>query len=99
MKLKMLLVVLAVVASASSALAAGPYLGASLGVSIIHDSDVHDSGIDGTFEYDPGFTFNLAGGYNFDPVRLEAEFGYRNASVDRASAPALGLSGTPLIPT
>ncbi|GFO70557.1 outer membrane channel protein [Geomonas limicola] len=98
MKLRILLVVLMVAAFASSASAAapGPYLGGSLGVSIVHDTDIHDPSGNATFEYDPGFAFNIAGGYNFEPGRLEAEFGYKNADVSRATVGALSgsVSGT-----
>lgn len=92
MKLRMLLVVFIVAVLATPAMAAstGPYMGASLGVSIVHDTDVHNP--DFSLEYDPGFAFNIVGGYNFEPVRLEAEFGYKNADVDKASVG--GLSGS-----
>lgn len=66
--------------------AMGPYVGVSGGLSVVHDSDLDVAGF-GTFdvEYDPGYGFNLAAGYNFDPVRLEAEFGYKKADVDEIS--------------
>lgn len=89
MKFRLLLTALLVVASATSALAVGPYVGAGVGVSIVHDSDVRVLGFTGTAtaNYDTGFGFNLSGGYNFDPVRIEGEFGYKKASVNKISGP------------
>ncbi|WP_306534183.1 outer membrane protein [Geobacter sp.] len=62
---------------------AGPYVGFGAGLSINHDSDI-DPG-SGDIEYDPGYGLNVAAGYDFNPVRLEAEFAYRNAEIDNAS--------------
>jgi len=83
MKIRALLVGILLVASTTSALAAGPYVGAAGGVSMVHDSDISELGLSGTVEYDTGFGFNVSAGYNFDPVRVEFEFGYKNADVDR----------------
>jgi len=86
MKIRALLVGLLLVASTTSALAAGPYIGATGGVSIFHDSDLSGLGIEvGTAEYDTGYGFNVNAGYNFDPVRVEFEFGYKEADVDGVS--------------
>ena len=93
MKIRALLVGVLLVASTTSALAAGPYVGAAGGVSIFHDSDVNDTIFPGptvTAEYDAGFGFNVSAGYNFEPVRVEFEFGYKAADVDKFSA--LGVS-------
>lgn len=67
-------------------MAAGPYVGVAGGVSIFHDSDISESGIDATAEYDTGYGLNLSAGYNFDPVRVEFEFGYKKADVDKFKA-------------
>lgn len=93
MKIRVLLVGLLLMASTTSALAAGPYIGATGGVSIIHDGDISVTGI-GTAEaeYDAGFGFNITAGYNFEPARLEFEFGYKNADMDKISGPGGSLS-------
>jgi outer membrane immunogenic protein len=86
MKTCLLLMGFLVGVSATSALAAGPYLGASGGIAIPHDSDIDISGVgSGKLSYNVGGGFNVAGGYNFDPVRLEFEFGYKAADVDKVS--------------
>ena len=92
MKIRALLVGVLLVASTTSALAAGPYIGAAGGVSIFHDSDENDtiSGTTDTREYDAGFGFNVSAGYNFDPVRVEFEFGYKEADVDKFTVPGFG---------
>jgi len=92
MKIRALLVGVLLVASTTSALAAGPYIGAAGGVSIFHDSDENDtiSGTTDTREYDAGFGFNVSAGYNFDPVRVEFEFGYKAADVDKFTVPGFG---------
>lgn len=72
--------------SASSALAAGPYLGVAGGVSIVHDGDITVSDVGKvTAEYDTGYGFNVTAGYNVEPIRLEFEFGYKNADLDKIS--------------
>ena len=90
MKTRALVVALLLVISATSALAAGPYIGASGGVSMVHDSDLSEPVGSGTVEYDTGFGFNVNVGYDFDPVRVEFEFGYKNADVDKVDV--LGFS-------
>lgn len=88
MKIRALLVGLLLAASTTSALAAGPYIGAAGGVNFVHDGDLSVSGIGTvTAEYDTGFGFNASAGYNFDPVRVEFEFGYKNADMDKLSGP------------
>jgi len=96
MKIRALLVGLLLVASTTSALAAGPYIGAAGGVSIFHDSDVKDTttSITATAEFDTGFGFNVSAGYNFDPVRVEFEFGYKKADIDKVSAFGISVSPT-----
>ena len=96
MKIRALLVGVLLVASTTSALAAGPYVGAAGGVSIFHDSDVKDtisSGQTVTTEYDAGYGFNVSAGYNFEPVRVEFEFGYKAADVDKFSAFGFSVPG------
>jgi opacity protein-like surface antigen len=93
MKITMVAAGLFLVMSTSSALAAGPYVGASGGVSIFHDSDLNSPGAPTIkASYDTGFGFNLNGGYNFDGFRVEGEFGYKNADIDKVSIP--GASAT-----
>jgi len=95
MKIRALLVGVLLVASTTSALAAGPYVGAAGGVSIFHDSDENDtiSGTTDTREYNAGYGFNVSAGYNFDPVRVEFEFGYKAADVDKFTNPGFSVSG------
>lgn len=96
MKIRALLVGVLLVASTTSALAAGPYVSAAGGVSIFHDSDVKDtisSNPTVTTEYDAGYGFNVSAGYNFEPVRVEFEFGYKAADVDKFSALGVSVSG------
>lgn len=91
MRFRAILVGLLMMASATTAMAAGPYVTASGGVSIFHDSDVNRSfDLSSTAEYNTGYGFNVGAGYNFDPVRVEFEFGYKNAEVDRFTT--LGFS-------
>lgn len=97
MKIRALLVGLLLAASTTTALAAGPYIGAAGGVSIVHDGDVTVTGLGTvTAEYDAGYGFNVSAGYNFEPVRLEFEFGYKNADLDKISGPggSASVSGT-----
>jgi outer membrane immunogenic protein len=94
MKIRFLLVGLLITASATSAMAAGPYIGAAGDLSIIHDSDVRVTGLAGTAiaSYNTGFGFNLSGGYNFDGPRLEGEFSYKRADIDKLSGPGGGVN-------
>lgn len=87
MKVSLLLAGFLVAASASSAIAAGNYIGASGGVSIYHDSDLTEAGFPVvTASYDTGFVFNVGGGHKFDSgVRLEGEFGYKKADFNNSS--------------
>ena len=93
MKIRALMVGLLLVASTTSALAAGPYVGAAGGVSIVHDGDISVAGIGtATAEYDTGYGFNVSAGYNFEPIRAEFEFGYKNADMDKISGPGASVS-------
>lgn len=95
MKIKALLAGLLLVVSTTSALAAGPYVGASGGVSIVHDGDITVSGLGTvTAEYDTGYGFNVSAGYAMEPLRFEFEFGYKNADMDKLSGPG----GTATVP-
>jgi outer membrane immunogenic protein len=81
---------LLVLGSTASALAAGPYIGAAGGATFIHDGDisVEDFGTrSATVKYDTGAAFNVSAGYDFQPVRVEFQFGYKNANVDSISGP------------
>ncbi|MEI6827895.1 MAG: outer membrane beta-barrel protein [Desulfuromonadales bacterium] len=91
MKIKILLVGLFIVASTTSAFAAGPYVGTTIGVSVLHDSDVKNPGTPKiTASYDLGFGMNVSGGYNFDGARIEGEFGYKSTEIDKLSGPGQG---------
>jgi OOP family OmpA-OmpF porin len=94
MKIKALVVGLFLAAITGSACAAGPYLGVSGGVSIFHDADVKVSGLTGkvTADYNSGYGFGASAGYSFDPLRLEFEFGYRKADVDKLTGPGASAS-------
>lgn len=83
MKVRVLLAALLVAASATTAMAAGPYVGASAGLSIFHDSDV--SGFE-DIEYDLGGTVNVSFGYAMDVARAELEIGYRGADIEDSDA-------------
>lgn len=89
LSLSLLLAGLLFAASSTSAMAQATYVGVSGGVSFFHDSDV-DAGFAGSGEisYDAGPAFNVSAGVNMNPVRLEAEYGYKNADVDE-----VGLDG------
>lgn len=76
----------------SSAMAAGPYIGGSAGLSIFRDSDLDGSGFTDTLSYDPGPSVNVLGGYNFGGFRLEGEYGYKHANVRHFSGfPTTGM--------
>lgn len=86
MKIRLLLVGALLTLSATAAQAQGPYVTAGGGVSIFHDSDYEITGLGtATMSYDSGLAFNLAAGYDFGSIRAEAEYGYRNADVDKFS--------------
>lgn len=79
--------------SATPALAVGPYVGASGGVAIVHDSNVSITGLGSlTASYDTGGGFNVFVGNSFGNGRLEGEFGYKTAGIDKFSGP--GGSGS-----
>jgi len=80
MKIQFLLAGLLLVASSTSAMAAGPYIGAATGISVFHDSDLSTGGT-GEIEYEGGLAAKASLGYNFDGFRLEGDFGYKRADV------------------
>lgn len=85
MKARVLLAGAAVLiaASATTAMAAGPYVGVSAGLAIVHDSDVDVPGFgSGEVSYDMGYGLNLSAGYGMDPFRGELEFGYKTADLE-----------------
>jgi outer membrane immunogenic protein len=86
--IKVLLTGVLLLASTLPAFASGPYIGASAGVSIFHDSDVNEPGYyPYTVGYDTGAGFNLSIGNSFDGGgRIEGEFGYKTASIKDASS-------------
>ena len=95
MRFRAILAGIVLMASATTAMAAGPYVTASGGVSIFHDSDVNGSfGASSTAEYNIGYGFNVGAGYNFDPVRVEFEFGYKNADVDTFTSYGISSSAS-----
>lgn len=88
MKGKSLVVAAALLAaSVASAQAQGTYVGASGGVTFYHDSDVDYAGVPGItrISYEAGPAFNIAAGIKMQPVRLEAEFGYKQADLDEVN--------------
>jgi len=89
--MKTLLIAVAFLALSAlpAAAAQGPYAGASLGFFIPHDSDASASA---DVEYDLGGGLNLKGGFKFDDFRVEGEFGYKAADVDRRAADITILS-------
>lgn len=95
MKLRVLLAGALLVTAASPSFAAGPYVGAAGGVSIFHEANVEVSGFgNAEISYDTGYGINLAAGYNFDGIRLEGEFGYKKADVDKISAGGFSASAS-----
>lgn len=84
MKMKTLILAACMCLASTIPAVASPYVGFGGGLSLNHDSEIEISGLFGSadVEYDPGYGFNLVAGYDFNPVRLEAEFAYRNAEID-----------------
>lgn len=89
MKSKIMLVAATFVAcTAGHALAAGPYISAAGGVSILHDNDIKVERLGtATASYDTGYGFSVAAGYDFQPVRLEFDFGYKSSKLNKLSGP------------
>lgn len=82
MKAKLLLLGLLLVASTGTAFAEGPYIAVAGGVSFIQDSDYYGPGYySETIGYDTGYGVNVSGGYDFDGLRFEVEYGYKEADI------------------
>ena len=66
--------------------AEGPYVSGNVGVSWLEDANLtsSDAGIDldSDMEFDTGFLLGAAVGYDFGPLRIEAELGYRHHEFD-----------------
>jgi opacity protein-like surface antigen len=88
MKIRAFLAGVLLLASTSSALAAGPYIGAAGGVNLTHNSDISITGVgSGTAKSDIGYGFSGSVGYNFEPYRFEFEYGYKHAKLSKISGP------------
>ena len=87
---KLLLTAVAVTAISTPALArdGSPYVGVEGGVMWVSDDDAEYQGFDGSLDTDIdinhklGFDADIIAGYDFGPVRAEAELAYKRASVD-----------------
>jgi len=90
MKKAAIAAVLLVAAATGTALAeeGRPYLGASAGFSIPHDSTLSVAGSNQTanLSYDPGYALGVSLGYDVNPVRVELEYAYRSAKMKELSA-------------
>jgi opacity protein-like surface antigen len=85
---------LVMMATATTAMAKdGPYVTFSGGATFVHDSDIKTTGLPTiTSSFDTGGCFNVGGGLNAGPARFEAEFGYKNADLDKLSVPGGSVS-------
>jgi outer membrane immunogenic protein len=93
MKSKLLIAVAFIALSVLPAAAQGPYVGASGGLFIPHESDITITGLgSANVEYDVGGGFNINAGYDFNGFRLDAEFGYKAADIDKISGPGGSVS-------
>ena len=92
----MLLSGILMVASSSGAFAAGAYIGVAGGASIFHDSDVKTAGYPTvTASYKTGGGVNINAGASFDGGgRIEGEFGYKKADLDKFSVGGHSASAT-----
>ena len=65
--------------------ASAPYLGVWAGAVATHDTDIDASAPgDVEVEFDAGYAFGVAAGYDFGPARLEIEAAHRRSDVDKA---------------
>ena len=55
----------------------GPYCSLKLGAGWVEDVHKNSYGIKGEFDFDTGFALGVAAGYDFSPVRVDAEFGWQ----------------------
>jgi outer membrane immunogenic protein len=87
-----------VAALATSAMAKdGPYVGASGGVTLVHDSDLTVTGVGtATGSFDTGGAFNVEAGYRIQDARFAFQFGYKNADLSTISGPggSVGVTDT-----
>lgn len=94
MRLALFLVVLLITSGPYVVFAQGPYVGVSGAVSFTNDSDVKVAAGTGSLSYDTGYGVGVSGGYDFGGARLEGEFGYKEADLDRLSASNLNFNIT-----
>lgn len=97
---KQLLIAVAVAALASPAVArdGSPYVGIEGGVIKVRDANLDYQGLTGTedgslsVDHKLGLDLDAIAGYDFGPVRAEAELGFKRASIDETSVaiPAFG---------
>jgi opacity protein-like surface antigen len=76
---------LLLVVSGAPVSAAGPYVGGQLGAVFLSDMDIDQSGFTFDTSFDTGFGGSLAGGYAFDPFRVEGEVFYKTNDFEEAS--------------
>ncbi|MFY8048934.1 MAG: flagellar motor protein MotB, partial [Erythrobacter sp.] len=74
------------------------YIQGDGGAMIVEDQsiDVNNVNDDAQADYDTGFDFGAAVGYDFGAFRLETEVSYRAANVDEVSAGGQGLQIDPI---
>jgi opacity protein-like surface antigen len=81
-------------ASAKDAFSPGPYVQLDAGLAIVGDSDVSLFGVSGEAKFDPGFAVGGAIGYRIEEwLRAEVNLSYRQAEVDKLTAPGYTLEG------
>ena len=88
-----LAVTLALGAGTASAAEGRPYVGVAAGVAILEDSTLSDRTGSVSVTYNPGFVLNGTAGYEFkNGLRVEGEFNYRRAEMDRVSVGNIGAA-------
>jgi opacity protein-like surface antigen len=92
--MRLLLVGALLAATVNLAQAQGPYVGAAGVVSFTNDSDVKVTNGTSTLSYDTGYGFAASAGYDFGGARLEAEYGYKEADLDKLSGSNLSFNIT-----
>jgi len=76
-------------------MAEGPYVTLSGGVSLFDDQDITGaSGATSKAVSKTGYGINAGIGYDFNAIRLEFEYGYKQADVDKFTANGLSASGS-----
>jgi opacity protein-like surface antigen len=65
--------------------AAGPYVSGQIGLAFLSNNEMSYGPVTGTMEFDPGFEFNVTGGYNFGMFRVEGEIGYQKNDIDKVN--------------